>query len=298
LQIFNSYLNLYLQLSIKHPENYFYYKHIYEVRTLPRFLKSTIVLKIVMALTGLAICGFITVHAIGNFQYWLGPDTYNTYAALLQGLGELLWLVRAGLLVCIILHIISAVYLRLYSNEAKPTNYHVKNYVKATINKRTMLWAGVLIACGVTFHILHFTAGALNFENGYNQQELTPTATYGAVATSTVVNIDGDEQINIYDSPDANENYKIRHDVYGMVTTEFANPVAVFVYIVFVFCVAFHLSHAIQSGLHTLGIQGRRFTPFIRIASIAIAFLIFCSLCILPVGVYAKSLLGCCIGGM
>jgi len=134
-----------------------------------------------MALTGLAIVGFLFLHAIGNLQYWLGPDAYNTYAAFLQaplGLSEILWLLRIGLFGCLILHIISAVYLRLKNNAAKPVGYQIKNYAKAKLTSRTMLWTGLLVLAGVTFHILHFTSGTIGFENGYNTYEAYPTGEF------------------------------------------------------------------------------------------------------------------------
>ena len=146
-----------------------------------KFLKSTILIKIVMALTGLAIVAFLFLHAIGNLQFWLGPDAYNTYAAFLQeplGLVEFLWLLRVGLITCLILHIISAVYLRLKNNAAKPVGYQVKNYAKAKLTSRTMLWTGLLVLTGVTLHLLHFTTGTLDFENGHNTYEAYPTGDF------------------------------------------------------------------------------------------------------------------------
>ena len=142
------------------------------------FLKSTILIKIVMALTGLAVVGFLFGHAIGNLQFWLGPDAYNSYAAFLQGLGEILWLIRIGLIGCLILHIICAVYLRLKNNAAKPIGYKIKTYVKAKLTSRTMLWTGLLVLLGLLFHLLHFTTDTINFNNGHNQYEVYPTGEY------------------------------------------------------------------------------------------------------------------------
>jgi len=131
-----------------------------------------------MALTGLVIVGFLFGHAAGNLQYFLGPDAYNTYAAALQGLGEILWAIRGFLIVCIILHIISAVYLRLYNNAAKPTHYKVKKYVKSKLTARTMLWTGIMILAGVTLHLLHFTTGTIQVNDGYNNYEIVSTGHY------------------------------------------------------------------------------------------------------------------------
>jgi len=131
-----------------------------------------------MALTGLVIVGFLFGHAAGNLQYFLGPDAYNTYAEFLQGLGEGLLAMRGFLIVCLVLHIISAVYLRLYNNAAKPTHYKVKKYVKSKLTARTMLWTGLLILTGLIFHLLHFTTGSISFNDGYNNYEIYSTGYY------------------------------------------------------------------------------------------------------------------------
>ena len=65
---------------------------------LVKALTSTLSLKIVMALTGLAGAGFVLFHMIGNLQVFLGRDAYNDYAEFMQGLGGLKWLARLGLL--------------------------------------------------------------------------------------------------------------------------------------------------------------------------------------------------------
>jgi succinate dehydrogenase/fumarate reductase cytochrome b subunit len=345
-----------------------------------KFLKSTILIKIVMALTGLVIVGFLFIHAIGNLQYWLGPDAYNTYAAFLQsplGIAEILWVVRIGLIVCLILHIIAAVYLRLKNNAAKPIGYQIKNYAKAKLTTRTMLWGGLLLLSGIVFHLLHFTAGVIDFEGGYAKEELYPTRTYvmdmdgcadentchklankdccgkcedKSNASCCVTNTNkpcqeekntsnsamcnahldsvcsdvksnekivdkcsskgeccsaqkecyGDKNINIYDDIHPNEVMKLRPDVYGMVTTEFSNPWVVLSYVLFVILVGFHLNHSIQSAIHTLGIEGPKFTPVMRVLSTLLSIALVLLFIILPLGVLAKTLglCSCCIGGL
>ena len=98
----------------------------------------------------------------------------------MQSLAELLWLVRIGLATCLIVHIISAVYLKLKSISANPTKYQVANYFKAKLTSRTMLWTGVLLLVCIVMHLLHFTAGVVDIEGGYEQYELYPTRTYVA----------------------------------------------------------------------------------------------------------------------
>ena len=64
-----------------------------------RFCSSSIGRKWIVALTGLVLFGFVIGHLIGNLQVFLGSsEPINRYGAFLQGLGELLWIVRLGLL--------------------------------------------------------------------------------------------------------------------------------------------------------------------------------------------------------
>ena len=49
-----------------------------------RFAMSAVGAKVVMALTGLGLGGFIVAHMAGNLAMWGGPDAMNTYAAALK----------------------------------------------------------------------------------------------------------------------------------------------------------------------------------------------------------------------
>ena len=129
------------------------------------YLKSTILSKVVMAVTGVIIVMFILGHTMGNMQIYLGQETFNNYAHTLQSLGKALWAIRAVLLLSIIFHIITSVRLKLLNLKAKPQKYYVKSYVKAKLTSRTMIWTGVMIAAFITYHILHFTVGTFGSEN-------------------------------------------------------------------------------------------------------------------------------------
>ena len=48
---------------------------------------STIGLKLLMAVTGLGMVGFVLIHMAGHLQMFQGKDAYNSYAAFMQGLG-------------------------------------------------------------------------------------------------------------------------------------------------------------------------------------------------------------------
>ena len=73
-----------------------------------RFYRSTIGKKMIMAVTGLVLVAFVIGHMAGNLQVFIGPAKMNGYAAFLKSTGELLWLVRLGLLAAVLLHILMA----------------------------------------------------------------------------------------------------------------------------------------------------------------------------------------------
>jgi succinate dehydrogenase / fumarate reductase cytochrome b subunit len=73
----------------------------------PSFWGSTIGKKIVMAVTGILMFAFVIGHLLGNLQVFEGPAKLNAYGAFLHSIGELLWPVRAILLIAIALHIIA-----------------------------------------------------------------------------------------------------------------------------------------------------------------------------------------------
>jgi succinate dehydrogenase/fumarate reductase cytochrome b subunit (b558 family) len=129
------------------------------------YLKSTILSKIVMAVTGVLLVLYIIGHTVGNMQVYLGPDPLNTYAHFLQSLGEGLWIIRIVLGIALILHIITSIKLKLHNMGAKPDKYQVKNYVRATLTSRTMIWTGIMIFAFLVFHLAHFTTGDVNSED-------------------------------------------------------------------------------------------------------------------------------------
>src|SRR5882757_1152948 len=85
-----------------------------------RFFEATIVKKAIIAVTGLAMFGFVTGHLLGNLQVFLGPERFNNYAAFLKGNMELLWGARIGLLVCLIAHVVATIQIWQIKNQARP----------------------------------------------------------------------------------------------------------------------------------------------------------------------------------
>ena len=126
------------------------------------FYSTSIGKKVVMAITGLILFGFVIGHMLGNLQVFMGANQMNAYAAMLKANATLLWGVRIVLLVAVILHIVAAVQLTRMSQRSRPEEYHYKDVIQADYAARTMRWSGPIIAVFVIYHLLHFTTGSVH----------------------------------------------------------------------------------------------------------------------------------------
>jgi succinate dehydrogenase / fumarate reductase, cytochrome b subunit len=128
----------------------------------PGLLASTVARKVVMALTGVILTGFVLVHMIGNLLLYQGPEALNHYGELLQSKPPLVWTARLVLLACVALHIWAATTLTLANWAARPVGYRKTAYEASTYACRTMRWGGPLLALFIVYHLLHFTVGSVH----------------------------------------------------------------------------------------------------------------------------------------
>ena len=126
------------------------------------FWRSTIGKKVVMAVTGIILTGFVIGHLLGNLLVFRGPEAMNEYAALLKSSAVLLWGVRSVLLVAVVLHIVAAVQLTRLDQAARPVGYAQQRHQAATLGSRSMRWGGVSLALFIVYHLLHFTTGTVH----------------------------------------------------------------------------------------------------------------------------------------
>ncbi len=124
-----------------------------------RFLGSSIGKKVVMAVTGLALFGFVIAHMLGNLLVFLGPEALNGYAESLRHYPALLWAARIGLLAAAALHVWAAYSLTLMNRAARPEGYREKEHRESTYASRTMRWSGVFLLLFVVYHLMHMTWG-------------------------------------------------------------------------------------------------------------------------------------------
>lgn len=222
-----------------------------------RFWQSAIGKKWVMAVTGIVMLGFVLGHMLGNLKMYLGPTALNHYAAWLHTVGEpalpenvFLWIMRTGLIVAVVLHIVSAAQLTAMNRRARPVRYKShRDYIAANFASRTMRWTGIIVVLFVLWHLADLTWGTTN-----------------AIGTNGTF---------------------VRGDAYGNVVRSFNRvPVAV-LYIVANIALGVHLFHGVWSLFQSMGWNNPRFKQWRRHIATGVAALIVVGNVSFPIAVLA-----------
>ena len=138
-----------------------------------RSTRSTIALKLLMAVSGLLFILYVLLHMYGNLKAFAGHDAYNEYAHHLRTLGEpmlpesgFLWVLRVVLLLALVVHVYAAVALWRRAGRARTQKYQVKRNRGSSFSSRWMRWGGVTLLLFVVWHLLNFTIGKVNVAGG------------------------------------------------------------------------------------------------------------------------------------
>jgi len=208
--------------------------------------------KVVMAVTGAVLILFVIAHMVGNLKIFSGQEEINAYSRFLRevgwpelGYGQLLWIVRSVLFVCVILHITAAVQLTRMNWQARPVRYDSRKNVETTWGALTMRWGGLLLAVFIVFHLFHFTGGMVGFQPGQFEHMM----------------------------------------VYQNVVAGFSVWPIAFFYILAMGALCLHLDHGIWSMLQTLGWVTLDNTKNLKAVSRIVALIIFAGFITVPIAV-------------
>lgn len=138
-----------------------------------RAARTTIALKIMMAASGIVFIGFVLTHMYGNLKAFSGQEAFDEYAHHLRTFGEpmlphegLLWIIRVGLLLSLVVHVGAAVALYRRAQRARPVKYQVKKHTGAIPAARLMRFGGLAIFLFLIWHLLNFTIVKVNPAGG------------------------------------------------------------------------------------------------------------------------------------
>ena len=207
--------------------------------------KTSIGKKVVMAVTGLILIGFVVGHLVGNLQIFSPPEKINAYAHFLQSLGPALWAVRAFLLVTIVLHIWTAVCLVLENKAARgKEGYAGQQTLRASYASRTMKYSGLIVFFFIVYHIAHFTTKSTHGAEYY------PMTTLAGVDHPVL-------------------------DVHTMMVLGFQQPLVSAFYLVAIALLSWHLNHGLASLFQSLGLRTRAWSKLLERASLLFSVLYF-----------------------
>ncbi len=219
-------------------------------------LWSTLGKKVLMAVTGIAMIGFLIGHLSGNFLLLTGnPDPYNQYSHFLLSLGWALIAIELVLVAIFLAHVVSAISVYLTNRKARPDRY--RNYQSAgkpsqqTWASSTMIWTGVILFVFTALHLYTFKYG--------------PGVAEGYKAT-----INGEEV----------------RDLYRLVIEVFQNPWYVLWYVGAMAFMGFHLRHGFWSAFQSLGLHHPRYTRWIHVVGILLAIVLGLGFLLIPVWIY------------
>jgi len=121
-------------------------------------LRSSIGKKLMMALTGLFFCLFLTVHLIGNLTLYAGGGVFNSYAEHLHALGPVLLVAELGMIFFALVHVLTGLTLFVQNRFARPSRYAVNKAAGGrTPGSSTMPYTGIIVLGFVILHLVNFT---------------------------------------------------------------------------------------------------------------------------------------------
>ena len=213
--------------------------------------------KYVMAISGLAMIGFVVFHMIGNLKMYFGQADLDHYAEFLKELlypiapkGVVLWILRGGLIAMLALHLHAAWSLTKLNRTARAVKYQgPRDYQVANFASRTMRWTGIIVLAYLVWHLLDLTFGTVN-----------------AIGT------DGEF---------------VRGEVYNNVVRSLDRPVVAAFYIVANILLGIHLFHGAWSFFQSLGWNNPRFNAWRRGFAVGIATVVVVGNVSFPVAVLA-----------
>lgn len=183
------------------------------------YLCSSIGKKQMMAVTGLAWCGFVLSHMLGNLLFIVGPEAFNAYGHAITGNKPVYYAIETGLALTFLGHVFFALLVVIDNKKARPIGYEVSaqsgEKTAASFASRTMRYSGMLTLVFLVLHLLTFRFGPY----------------YGFSTAQGEI-----------------------RDLHRLMVETFAGPGYVAWYLVCLVMLGFHLSHALWSSLQTLAL--------------------------------------------
>ena len=280
-------------------------------------LKSSIVKKYWMALTGLFLCLFLAGHLAGNLQLIFGTSQQFNEYALFMTTNPAVKLLSYVTYISIIFHAIDGIMLTIQNKKARPIGYAKTDGSSSSLASRNMAVLGTVILVFIATHMVNFWA-KMHFDKNMPLMVKTieiqpgmPQDFYVGRSTGQYYPVDqvgkegeviqaglpqkqlviknGTELYNPQVNVKMGDLYKDLHKLtldffkdakYGLFFT--------IGYVLAMIALAFHLWHGFQSAFQSLGVNSSKLTPVIKFFGKAFAIIVPLLFAIIPVILHFK----------
>ncbi len=225
-----------------------------------KVLRSSLGRKLVMSLTGLFLILFLLTHLAGNLQLLI-PDkgeAFNRYADFMRHFLPI-QIIAWGFYLLYLIHIFQGFALWAYNRKARGNERYA---VKATraVNTNAVFASNMAFLGLLIFAFLGIHMGDFWWASKFGD---LPVISYG----------NGHEY----------------HDLYKKVVMSFSQLWIVVVYVISMIALAFHLWHGFQSAFQTLGLNHKKYMPFIRGFGKLYAIIIPLLFALIPIIMYLQN---------
>ncbi|WP_306641004.1 succinate dehydrogenase cytochrome b subunit [Sanyastnella coralliicola] len=230
-------------------------------------LKSSLVKKYWMALTGLFLCLFLVGHLVGNLQLFIpgmeGQLQFNEYAKFMTS-NPAVKILSYVTYFSILFHAIDGIKLTFENRKARPVKYaYNKPGENSGWASRNMALLGTVLLAFIATHMTNFWA-----KMHFSEMPMQTVDAEGAMLM---------------------EPLKDLHTV----VLAFFNPavnsmalVAMLFYVISMIAIAFHLWHGFQSAWQTLGVNHKKYTPLIKLVGKGFSVLVPLLFAVIPIYLY------------
>ena len=256
-------------------------------------LKSSIVKKYWMALTGLFLCLFLAGHLAGNLQLIFGTSLQFNEYALFMTTNPAVKILSYLTYISILFHAIDGILLTFQNKAARPIGYAKTDGSSSSFASRNMAVLGTIILVFIVTHMVNFWA-KMHFDknmpiftktidvNGAPQIFYVGTQTGQYFPVEQVAtkdeSIEEASMTKQFVIKNRTELYFTRADVktadlykdLHKITFEFFKDekfglIFTLGYVLAMLAMAFHLWHGFQSAFQSLGATGSKLTPAIKL---------------------------------
>ena len=280
-------------------------------------LKSSIVKKYWMALTGLFLCLFLAGHLAGNLQLIFGTSLQFNEYALFMTTNPAVKLLSYLTYISIIFHAIDGIMLTIQNRKARPIGYAKTDGSSSSFASRNMAVLGTVILVFIATHMVNFWA-KMHFDKNMPLMVKTieiqpgvPQDFYVGRSTGQYYPVDqvgkegeviqaglpqkqlviknGTELYNPQVNVKMGDLYKDLHKLtldffkdakYGLFFT--------IGYVLAMIALSFHLWHGFQSAFQSIGVNSSKLTPVIKFFGKAFAIIVPLLFAIIPVILHFK----------